>query len=187
MISDWHIFELYQKYSHTAKIDFGTKWICNPAKLDFHPNPQGSRNEDQRHKRWLKFLNTYDSRSLAYRLLKNNHSLDEYQNRNISNGLEFSIEMKGIDKVEQNFLPQIQNNPEMKETYDRLKLREIFELQRNKYLVDDGQCDPKLSSLWGPTFEKNVCYFVKRAKEENLLEILEKICKGKTDNSNLYP
>ena len=47
-------------YLWEAKIDIGTEWICNPAKLDFPPNPQGSRNEDQRHKRWLKFLNTYD-------------------------------------------------------------------------------------------------------------------------------
>ena len=191
MISDWHtcklILELDQKYSNIAKIDFGTKWISNPARLDFYPNPQGTRAEDQRHERWLKFLNTYDSQSLADRLLKNNHSLDEYQKRNISDGLEFSIEMKGIDKVEQDFLPKILNIPRMKEMYDRLKLREIFELQKNKYLVDDGQSDPKLSCLSGPTFEKKFCCFVKRAKVENLLEILEKIPKGKTDNSNLYP
>ena len=187
MISDWHIFELYQKYSHTAKIDFGTKWICNPAKLDFHPNPNGPRIEDQRHDRWLKFLNSYPSQSLAQRLSMNLVSLDDYQERKIIGGLEFDIEMKGIDKVEQDFLPKIQKLPEKKDTYDRLKLREIFDLQKTKnFLVDDDQSDPWLSWLKGTTLDEKFDYFLQRKKEENFLETLDKIPKGRVNHLYIY-
>ena len=179
MISDWHIFELRQKYSNIAEITPGIEWICNPAKLDFHPNPNGPRIEDQRHDRWLKFLNSYPSQSLAHRLSMNLVSLDDYQERKIIGGLEFDIEMKGIDKVEQDFLPKIQKLPEKKDTYDILKLREIFELQRRKNLGDDGQSDPEMSWLPGKTFEEKFDYFVQRKKDENFLELLNKVPTGK--------
>ena len=186
MISDWHIFELYQKYSHTAKIDFGTKWICNPAKLDFLPNPHGSRVEDQRHKRWLNFLNYYRNYFLANRLLKNEYSLDKCQKMKVVNGIEFEIEMKGIDKVEQHYLPNIQKLPEVKEIYDRLKLREIFDLQRRKLFVDDDQPDLEMSWLPGTTLDEKFDFFVKRAKDKNILETLDEIPNGKFDLSYLY-
>ena len=133
MISGY--LQLNGTYWNQAKIEFGTEWICNPAKLDFLPDPHGSSVEDQRHERWLNFLNDYCNYFRADRLLKNEFSLDKCQKMKIINGLEFDIEMKGIDKVEQDFLPKIQKLPEKKDTYDILKLREIFELQRTKNLL----------------------------------------------------
>ena len=186
MISDWHIFELRQKYPDIAEITPGIEWICNPAKLDFHPNPNGPRIEDQRHDRWLKFLNSYPSQSLAHRLSMNLVSLDDYQERKIIGGLEFDIEMKGIDKVEQDFLPKIQKLTEKKEAYDRLKLREIFDLQRRKIFVDDDQPDLEMSWLPGTTLDEKFDFFVKRAKDKNILETLDEIPNGKFDLSYLY-
>ena len=179
MISDY-VQKLQQSYFWPAKIDFGTEWICNPARYDFLPKHQGGfRLEDQRHERWLNFLNDYCNYFRADRLLKNEFSLDKCQKMNIINGLEFDIEMKGIDKVEQDFLPKIQKLPEKKDTYDILKLREIFELQRRQNLGDDGQSDPEMSWLPGKTFEEKFDYFVQRKKDENFLELLNKVPTGK--------
>ena len=171
-------------YSIQANIEFDAEWICNPAKLDFLPNPHGSRVEDRRHERWLNFLKDYPRNYLrADRLLKNEVSLDKFQE---INGLEFDIEMKGIDKVEQEFLPKIQKLPEKKETYDIFKLREIFELQRSKNLVEDDQSDPEMSWLQGTTIDEKFDYFVQRKKDENFLEKLDKIPKGNINHSYLY-
>ena len=185
MISDYNNLQtLYYLY---ANIDFGTGWICNPTKLDFPPNPCGLRVEDQRHKRWLNFLNDMSIHFLADLLLKNKFSLDKCQKKHIIHGLEFDIEMmKGIDKVEQDFLPKIQKLPEKKDTYDILKLREIFELQRTKNLSKDDQSDPAMSWLEGTTLDDKFDYFVQRKKDENFLEILDKIPKGKVDHSYLH-
>ena len=180
MISDWEIFELKFKYTNVAEIDIGTEWICNPARLDFHPNPKGWRSEDHRHERWLNFLKGSPSQSLAHRLLKNEFSLDDYQERMITNGLEFDIEMKGIDKVEQDFLSKIQT--ENKKTFDRLKLREIFDLQISK-TVDDDQSNQEMP---GRTLDEKFDFFVKSAKDKNILEMLDKIPKGKINHSYLY-
>ena len=87
--------------------------------------------------------------------------------------------MKGIDKVEHDFQTKIQNLDEKKELYDRLKLREIFELQRRKNLEDDGQSDPEMSWLPGKTFEEKFDYFVQRKKDEKFLELLHKVPTGK--------
>ena len=184
MISDY--VELHKMYLWEAKIDIGTEWICNPAKLDFPPNPQGSSVVDQRHERWLNFLNDYTKQWLADGLMKNRYDLDKLQKRKIHNGLEFDIMMKGIDKVEHDFLPKIQQSPEMKETYDRLKLREIFEIQRSKNLVDDDQSDPEMSWLPGTTFDEKFDHFMQKKKDENFLEILDKIPRGKFDHSYIY-
>ena len=92
--------------------------------------------------------------------------------------------MKGIDKVEQDFLPKIEKLTEKKETYDRLKLREIFELQRSKHLEAD-QSDPTMSWLPGTTLDEKFEFFVKRAKDENFLKILHEIPIGKFDYSYL--
>ena len=88
--------------------------------------------------------------------------------------------MKGIDKVEQDFLSNIQKLTEMKdmkETYDTIKLREIFELQISKHLEAD-QSDTKMSWLQGTTLDEKFDFFVKRAKDENFLKILDEIPKG---------
>ena len=184
MISDYN--KLQTTYYLYANFDFGTGWICNPTKLDFLPNPCGLRVEDQRHKRWLNFLNDMPIQFLADLLLKNKFSLDKCQKKNIIHGLEFDIEMmKGIDKVEQDFLPKIEKLPEKKETYDRLKLKEIFELQKSKNLVEDDQSDPEMSWLQGTTFDEKFDYFVQRKKNENFLEILAKTPKGKVNHSYL--
>ena len=184
MISGY--LQLNGTYWNQAKIEFGTEWICNPAKLDFLPDPHGSSVEDQRHERWLNFLNDHCNYFRADRLLKNEFSLDKCQKMKIINGLEFDIEMKGIDKVEQDFLPKIQKLPEKKDTYDILKLREIFELQRTKNLSKDDQSDPAMSWLEGTTLDDKFDYFVQRKKDENFLEILDKIPKGKVDHSYLH-
>ena len=167
MISGY--LQLNGTYWNQAKIEFGTEWICNPAKLDFLPDPHGSSVEDQRHERWLNFLNDHCNYFRADRLLKNEFSLDKCQKMKIINGLEFDIEMKGIDKVEQDFLPKIQKLPEKKDTYDILKLREIFELQRTKNLSKDDQSDPAMSWLEGTTLDDKFDYFVQRKKDENLV------------------
>ena len=166
---------------------FGTEWICNPAKLDFLPNPHGTRVEDQRHGRWLNFLKDYPRNYCrADRLLKNEFSLDECKEWKTIYGLEVDIEMKGIDKVEQDFLPKIQKLPEKKDTYDILKLREIFELQRSKNLVEDDQSDPEMSWLQGTTIDEKFDYFVQRKKDEHFLEKLDKIPKGNINHSYLH-
>ena len=180
MISDY--VELHKWYLWEAKIDIGTEWICNPAKLDFPPNPQGSSVVDQRHERWLNFLIDVSNMMLAKRLMRNEYSLDKWQKMKINNGLEFDIEMKGIDKVEQDFLPNIQKLTQKKETYDRLKLWEIFELQRSKHLESD-RSDPTMSWLPGTTLHEKFDFFVKRAKDENFLKILDEIPYGKFDYS----
>ena len=185
MISD----DLYLRgtYWCQAKIDFGAEWISNPAKLGFLPHPLGSRVEDQRHERWLNFLNNHRHYFLADRLLKNDFSLDKWQKIKIINGLDFDIVVKGIDKVEQDYLPKIQKLPEKKDTYDRLKLREIFDLQKTKnFLVDDDQSDPWLSWLKGTTLDEKFDYFLQRKKEENFLETLDKIPKGRVNHLYIY-
>lgn len=174
---------LHWIYWIQAKIEFGTEWICNPAKLDFPPNPHGSSVEDQRHEKWLKFL--YCNYFLADRLLRNEFSLDKCQKMKIINGLEFDIEMKGIDKVEQDFYPEIQKLPEKKATYDRLKLREIFELQRTKNLSKDDQSDPAMSWLDGTTLDEKFDCFVQRKKYDQFLEKLDQIPKGNFNHSYL--
>ena len=103
----------------------------------------------------------------------------------VVNGIEFEIEMKGIDKVEQHYLPNIQKLPEVKEIYDRLKLREIFELQRCKNLVEEDQSDPEMSWLQGTTLDEKFDYFLQRKKDDKFLEILDKIPKGKSNHSYL--
>ena len=174
-------------YSIQANIEFDAEWICNPAKLDFLPNPHGSRVEDRRHERWLNFLNDTSNIWLARRLMRNEYSFDKCQKMKIIHGLEFDTEMmKGIDKVEQDFLPKIQEFTEMKETYDRFKLKEIFELQRNKNLVDDERSDPEMSWLPGTTFDEKFDHFMQKKKDENFLEILDKIPRGKFDHSYIY-
>ena len=123
---------------------------------------------------------------LANLLLKNQFSLDKCQKMKIIHGLEFDIVMmKGIDKVENDFLLKIQKLPEKKDTYDRLKLREIFELQRSKNLLKDDQADPAMSWLEGTTLDEKFDNFVQRKKDENFLEILDKIPKGKFNHSYL--
>ena len=185
MISDY--LELHRIYYFQAKIDIGTEWICNPAKLDFLPSPQGSRVEEQRHKRWLNFLNDIAIQFLAILLSKNQFSLDKCQKKKIIHGLEFDTEMmKGIDKVEQDFSPKIQKSTEMNETYNRLKLKEIFELQRNKNLEDDERSDPEMSWLPGTTLDEKFDNFIQRKKDENFLGILDKIPRGKFDPSYTY-
>ena len=184
MISGY--LQLNGTYWNQAKIEFGTEWICNPAKLDFLPDPHGSSVEDQRHERWLNFLNDHCNYFRADRLLKNEFSLDKCQKMKIINGLEFDIEMKGIDKVEQDFLPKIQKLTEKKEAYDRLKLREIFDLQRRKIFVDDDQPDLEMSWLPGTTLDEKFDFFVKRAKDKNILATLDEIPNGKFDLSYLY-
>ena len=123
-------------------------------------------------------MNYYRNYFLANRLLKNEYSLDKCQKMKVVNGIEFEIEMKGIDKVEQHYLPNIQKLPEVKEIYDRLKLREIFELQRCKNLVEEDQSDPQMSWLPG-TFDEKYDYFVQRKRDENFLEVLNKVPAGK--------
>ena len=185
MISDY--IGLNRTYHFMVKVDLGTEWICNPAKHDFLPNPYGLRIEDQRHKRWLNFLNELRIQFLAILLLENQFSLDKCQKMKIIHGLEFDTEMmKGIDKVEQDFLPKIQEFTEMKETYDRFKLKEIFELQRNKNLVDDERSDPEMSWLPGTTFDEKFDHFMQKKKDENFLEILDKIPRGNFDHSYIY-
>ena len=185
MISDY-VQKLQQSYLWWGNIDFGTEWICNPARYGFLPKHQGGLLlEDQRHERWLNFLDDYPKQLLAGGLLKNRYDLDKLQKKKIHAGLEFDIMMKGIDKVEHDFLHKIQQSTEMKETYDRLKLREIFELQRSKNLVDDDQSDPEMSWLPGTTFDEKFEYFVQRKKDEHFLEMLEKIPTGKKDHSSL--
>ena len=162
----------------------GEEWIRNPAKLNFQPNPQGSTNEDQMHSRWLNFLKNWYNQLLSNILLKNTFNIEYCQKRKTVCDLEFDIIMKGVDKVEHDFLPKIQNLNEKKETYDRLKLREIFELQRSKHLEAD-QSDPTLSGLPGTTLDEQFDFFVKRANDENLLKILDDIPKGKFDYSSI--
>ena len=171
--------ELQQSYFIQAGIDLGEEWIRNPARLNFQPNPQGYSNEDQVHGRWLNFLEKGDHRLLSKCLLKNAFDIEILQERKTILGLEFDIIMEGIDKVEHDFLPKIQNVTESKETYDRLKLWEIFELQRSKNLVDDDQSDSRMSWLPGKTFEEKFDYFVQRKKDENFLELLNKVPTGK--------
>ena len=130
-------------------------------------------------------MNYYRNYFLANRLLKNEYSLDKCQKMKVVNGIEFEIEMKGIDKVEQHYLPNIQKLPEVKEIYDRLKLREIFELQRCKNLVEEDQSDPEMSWLQGTTLDEKFDYFLQRKKDDKFLEILDKIPKGKSNHSYL--
>ena len=169
--------ELQQSYFIQASIEMGDEWIRNPARLNFQPNPQGSSNEDQVHARWLNFLKNYDNQLFSNFLLKNTFNIEIL--KEIHGHLGFDVIMKGIDKVEHDFRPKIQNLDEKKELYDRLKLREIFELQRRKNLGDDGQSDPEMSWLPGKTFEEKFDYFVQRKKEENFLELLNKVPTGK--------
>ena len=171
--------QLQQSYFIQACIDLGEEWIRNPARLNFQPNPQGYSNEDQVHGRWLNFLKKGDNKLLSKCLLKNAFDIEILQERKTIFGLEFDIIMKGIDKVEHDFLPKIQNVTESKETYDRLKLWEIFELQRSKNLVNDDQSDPDMSWLPGKTFDEKYDYFVQRKKDENFLEVLNKVPAGK--------
>ena len=114
--------------------------------------------------------------------MKNTYSLDKCQKTKSISGPGFDTEMKGVDKVEQDFLPNIQKLTEKKETYDRLKLREIFELQRSKNLVEDDQSDPEMSWLPGTTFDEKFDYFVQRKKDEHFLDMLDKIPTGKKDH-----
>ena len=130
-------------------------------------------------------MNYYRNYFLANRLLKNEYSLDKCQKLKVVNGIEFEIEMKGIDKVEQHYLPNIQKLPEVKEIYDRLKLREIFELQRCKNLEEEAQSDPEMSWLKGKTLDEKFDYFLQRKKDDKFLEILDKIPKGKSNHSCL--
>ena len=171
--------ELQQSYFIQAGIDLGEEWIRNPARLNFQPNPQGYSKAGQLHSRWLSFLKKGDHRLLSKCLLKNAFDIEILQERKTILGLEFDIIMKGIDKVEHDFLPKIQNVTESKETYDRLKLWEIFELQRSKNLVNDDQSDPDMSWLPGKTFDEKYDYFVQRKKDENFLEVLNKVPAGK--------
>ena len=171
--------ELQQSYFIQASIEMGDEWIRNPARLNFQPNPQGYSKAGQLHSRWLSFLKKGDHRLLSKCLLKNAFDIEILQERKTILGLEFDIIMKGIDKVEHDFLPKIQNSTESKETYDRLKLWEIFELQRSKNLVNDDQSDPDMSWLPGKTFEEKFDYFVQRKKEENFLELLNKVPTGR--------
>ena len=131
-------------------------------------------------------MNYYRNYFLANRLLKNEYSLDKCQKMKVVNGIEFEIEMKGIDKVEQHYLPNIQKLPEVKEIYDRLKLREIFDLQRRKLFVDDDQPDLEMSWLPGTTFDEKFDHFMQKKKDENFLEILDKIPRGNFDHSYIY-
>ena len=176
--------ELQSSYFIQARIEMGEEWIRNPAKLNFQPDPQGSSNEDQMHSRWLNFLKNWHNQLLSNFLLKNTYNIEYWQERKTLRDLEFDIIMKGVDKVEHDFLPKIQNLYEKKETYGRLKLREIFELQRSKHLEVD-QSDPTLSGLPGTTLDEQFDFFVKRANDENLLKILDDIPKGKFDYSSI--
>ena len=173
--------ELQQSYFIQASIEMGDEWIRNPARLNFQPNPQGSSNEDQVHARWLNFLKNYDNQLFSNFLLKNTFNIEIL--KEIHGHLGFDVIMKGIDKVEHDFRPKIQNLDEKKELYDRLKLREIFDLQKTKnFLVDDDQSDPWLSWLKGTTLDEKFDYFLQRKKEENFLETLDKIPKGRVNH-----
>lgn len=166
---------LQHAYSFWAHIDFGVEWIRNPGLLFRYPYQMY---ESERHKHWIHFLQDNHIRILAYCLLKNEFSLDKWHEMKTIEGIGFDILMKAIDNVELEFLAEIQKSNEKKETFDRLKLGEIFELQRTKNLVQDDLSDPEMSWLPGITLEEKLHHFVKRKKDENFLDLVGKVHKG---------
>ena len=169
--------EVQQQYLSWLFIDFGVEWIRNPERLNFEH--EYHMHDSQRHSRWTNFLHNRNTLILTWFLLENKFSLDKWHGKGKSiHGIDFDILMKAIDKVELEFLPEIQKSNEKKEIFDRLKLGEIFELQRSKNLIEDDLSDPEMSWLSGTTLEEKLQHFIERKKNENFLELLGRVPKG---------